>query len=403
MKKGPDRIAIIVQRCHPSITGGSEAHAWQYARLLKDLFAVDVLTTTALNAVSWENELPPGRTEEDGIKVCRFEVEGQRTDYWHGLHARLIADVARERIRRSRTLDYRDGWTIGMQRDFIAKQGPNAPGLWNYIKTNHSDYLALIFVTYLYPTTYFGIEAAADHANTLLVPTLHDEPAAYLSAYRRMARKVRSILWNSEAERRLAFSLWGPLGGQMVSMAIDSDAPEKREATDAPFVLYSGRVDNHKGCGELFDYFIAFKNRYPSNLRLKLTGVSTMEVPHHRDIEFLGFVSNEEKKRLMSGATAFVMPSANESLSIVTLEALAHQTPVLANAHGTVVAEHLAKSRGGLVYSTPESFIAALKEMLTSQDRQGMGRRGRRYVLENYDEKVVRERLIRSIGGHLSR
>ena len=391
-------IAIIVQRWYPSVTGGSEALAWQYATLLRDQFAVDLLTTTARDAVCWTNELPAGRTLEQGVQVHRFEVEAERTSYWHALHTRLIVDAARfHQPHRNGSLDHREGWTISLQRQFIAKQGPYAPALWKYLESNHSEYSALVFMTYLYPTSYFGIEAAAGHPNMLLVPTLHDEPAAYLSAYRRMARSVRSILWNSEEERRLSFELWGPLDGRIVSMAIRS-ALASKDPEQSSFLLYSGRIDHHKGCGELFDFFIEFKKRYPSDLRLKLTGVRSMQVPQHPDIEFLGFVSEEEKTRLMAGAKAFVMPSANESLSIVTLEAMAQETPVLANARGRVVAGHVAKSGGGLSYSSLDSFIAALNLLLTRDEAgQLMGSRGRAYVLEHYDHSVVRDRLFRAI------
>ena len=55
-----NKIAIIVQRCHESVVGGSEAHAWQYATLLKNDFHVDVLTTTAVDAATWSNVLPEG-------------------------------------------------------------------------------------------------------------------------------------------------------------------------------------------------------------------------------------------------------------------------------------------------------------------------------------------------------
>ena len=43
------QIAIVVQRCHESIVGGSESLAWQYAGLLADSYDVEVLTTTAVD------------------------------------------------------------------------------------------------------------------------------------------------------------------------------------------------------------------------------------------------------------------------------------------------------------------------------------------------------------------
>ena len=393
------RIGIVVQRWHPSVTGGSEAHAWQYATLLRDRFRVDLLTTTASDAALWTDEFPPGADKYEGVGILRFRVPERRRPYWHALHTKLIADTKRQHMRKRRCLDHRDGWTVALQREFIAKQGPFAPDLFDYLEKNHSDYEALLFVTYLYPTTYFGIEAAQSHPNTLLVPTLHDEPSAYLSAYQSMARRFRRVLWNSAAERRLAAEIWGPLEGGIVSMAIDCQLAERDLSTE-PFVLYSGRIDPHKGCRRMFDYFIEFKKRHPSPLRLKVTGVATMDIPKHREIEFLGHVPAEMKTRLMRSARAFIMPSENESLSIVTLEAMAQETPILANGEGLVVADHIAKSGGGRLFTDKETFIAGLSD-LTGANRGArlakMGARARDYVLHNYNETAVRERLLENI------
>jgi glycosyltransferase involved in cell wall biosynthesis len=395
------RVAIVVQRWHPAVTGGSENHAWQYAKLLKDQFRVDLLTTTATDATLWRDVLPEGPQEIEGIRILRFRVPEPRRPYWHALHQALISEVESVGPGRRRCLDQRDGWTVALQREFIAKQGPFAPKLFDFLEKHHMDYAALLFVTYLYPTTYFGIEAAHSHPNTLLVPTLHDEAPAYLSTYQHMARKFRRILWNSSAERRLAGELWGPLDGEIVSMPIDCRLAERDASASAtPFVLYSGRVDPYKGCQRMFDYFIEFKKRHPSALRLKITGVATMEIPGHRDIDFLGHVSNEAKTRLMRSARVFIMPSENESLSIVTLEAMAQETPVLAYAHGLVVSEHVLRSGAGRLFTDRETFIAGLSRLIHDNGDTtvgGVGAGGRNYVVNNYNEAVVRQRLVRNI------
>src|SRR4029450_2918853 len=106
-------------------------------------------------------------------------------------------------------------------------------------------------------------------------------------------------------------------------------------------LLYCGRIDPNKGCGDLFENFIRFKQSYPSQLRLILTGKDDIAVPEHPEIEFRGFVTHEEKFRVRGGAALFVMPSAKESFSIVTMEALGQGTPVLASAAGDVLVEHI--------------------------------------------------------------
>src|SRR5688572_10830105 len=86
------KVAIVVQRCHESVVGGSEALAWQYANLLKECYEVDVLTTTAVDAAYWANALPEGLDVCDGVNVRRFKVDIGYTPYRTELFTRMIRD-----------------------------------------------------------------------------------------------------------------------------------------------------------------------------------------------------------------------------------------------------------------------------------------------------------------------
>src|SRR6185437_7345128 len=76
------KVAIVVQRCHESVVGGSESLAWNYATLLRDAYEVDVLTTTATEIAEWANVLPEGREQKDGVNIIRFPVTVGRNSYW---------------------------------------------------------------------------------------------------------------------------------------------------------------------------------------------------------------------------------------------------------------------------------------------------------------------------------
>src|ERR687884_1972938 len=89
------RIAIVVQRCHESVVGGSEALAWQYATLLKDAYQVDVLTTTAVDAAYWTNVLPEGLEEREGINIRRFHVDIGYSPYRTEIFTRMLQDYER--------------------------------------------------------------------------------------------------------------------------------------------------------------------------------------------------------------------------------------------------------------------------------------------------------------------
>ena len=56
-----------------------------------------------------------------------------------------------------------------------------------------------------------------------------------------------------------------------------------------PFAIYIGRIDENKGCDELFDYFQRYAATFPRGLDLVLVGKAVMPVPKHRRIHHLGF------------------------------------------------------------------------------------------------------------------
>ncbi len=399
------RLGIVVQRCHESVVGGAEALAWQYAGLLKDEYEVDVLTTTAVDAAYWANALPEGEEVRDGITIRRFHVDIGYTPYRSRLFGYLLQDFNKYQLGVARDngggKEISQGgkhlpWSISLQEELIRHIGPSSKSLISFIKRNYSRYSTLIFVTYLYPTSYFGL-LQVPPGFALFAPTLHDEQPAYLSAYKHAARRAGSLIWLSEGEQRLSLRLWGKLPGSVVGMQIDATLRAPQQET-TPYLLYSGRIDPNKGCGELFDYFLQFKQEHPSDLRLVLTGKDDIAIPDHPDIDFRGFVSEEEKFALMAGAAVYMMPSGKESFSIVTLEAMAQKAPVLASGASEVIGDHIRRSEAGKIYDEYSGFAAALDELMRDANlRREMGERGREYVLANFTEEIIKRDLLAAV------
>jgi glycosyltransferase involved in cell wall biosynthesis len=390
-----NRVAIVVQRCHEDVVGGSETLAWHYAQLLSNAYEVDVLTTTAIDTSVWANTLPAGTELKDSVRILRFPVTIGRSVYWSLLHKRLMEELGPFAPTRSQEVPQLP-WSIALQEDLIRHQGPYSAPLLRYINEQWRDYRALIFITYLYPTTYFGLQQIPA-GRALFAPTLHDELPAYLPAYKYSAQHARELVWLTSAEARVGQKLWGDLPGRVVSMAIDTQLREPRWMP-APYILYSGRVDPNKGCRELFDYFIRFKQMKPSSLRLVITGKDDIPVPVREDIEFRGFVTPEEKFQLMAGARLFVNPSPNESFSIVTLEAMAQRVPALVNSVSSVLADHVKESGAGRLFSDYQTFAHAVDELTSDEElRSRLGQLGRDYVLSRYQPEIVRRSLISAI------
>lgn len=388
------RVAIVVPRCHQKLVGGAEAHAWQYATLLAGDYAVDVLTTTASDYVTWANDLPEGIEHRDGVAIRRFRVAHGRSGYFHDLHRRLLAHFSAHADAEPAA---RVRWPEALQEEFIRAQGPVCPGLIDHLARHGDDYAAVIFLTYLYPTTYEGARALP-HRRWGLVPTLHDEPPAYFGAYAHMARGVPRILWNTEAERRLGARLWGVDAGRIVAMTV---ATERVAPADdlGPYLLYSGRIDTHKGCAMLVDAFERHAQAHPSDLRLLLTGSDQLGLRTSPAVRYLGFVDDARKLALMAGAVAFVHPSPYESLSIVALEAMAQGTPLIVNGECEILADHVSASGSGFVFRGEDELHRAIDAVraLGASARAEQGRRARAYVLENYSRAQVHARLVEEV------
>ena len=387
------KIAIVVQRCHKDVVGGSESEAWHYANLLKEYFEVHILTTTAIDTDKWSNTLSEGDEFKDGIRIKRFRVSQGRADYWLEIYGRLVNEFENLKLNRpDLKVDERlIRWPVALQEEFIYKQGPYSSSLMDFLTKGSNNYKAVIFFTYLYPTTYFGIYNTPKK-KILFVPTLHNEAPAYLSVYKYMARRARSILWNTKAEFKFGISLWGKLPGSVVGVDVKT---EQFAPVDPgfPYLLYCGRIDVNKGCPQLVDYFLRYKKDHPSDLRLVFTGSDGIGLPSDTNILFKGFVSETEKLKLMSGASIFVMPSPNESFSIVTLEAMAQKTPILASDGSEVIIDHIKKSGGGLLYNDYDSFKYGINFLLENKQKaKDMGEKGRKYVVKNYnDEKIFKK------------
>jgi glycosyltransferase involved in cell wall biosynthesis len=166
----------------------------------------------------------------------------------------------------------------------------------------------------------------------------------------------------------------------------DFPYPSRARQPTRPMILYVGRIDRGKGLEFLIDAVSRLKRYEP---QLVIVGVrtrfaSTLETLATQRgvsecVNFIGYLSEEDKNRLLSEATAFCLPSMYEGASLAILEAMAAGRPVVATRTGGV--PYLVKdgSSGYLVnYADAEALSERLKELILNLDlRETMGKRGR--------------------------
>jgi glycosyltransferase involved in cell wall biosynthesis len=385
-------VAFVVQRYGRGVTGGSETLARALAERLAPALRLTVFTTCARDYVTWRNEDPEGREEEAGVVVRRFAVEEERDLAAFNAFAETLYD---------RPHSEKD------EREWLRRQGPCVPRLVDALREEKDRFGAIVFFTYLYYPTYWGLKAAPERA--VLVPTAHDEPPLRLALYREVFALPRALAFLTAPEERLVrrrFAI-GDRPAAVAGMGVDVPPPpdvagfRARHGIAGPYLLYAGRIDAGKGCAEMLAFYERFRAVYPSAPELVLVGRMALPELRQPGVRYLGYVSEEDKAAAMAGARAVLCPSPYESLSIVLLEAMAVGTPGLVCARSEVLADHARRSNAALYYADVEEFVEAL-DLLVQNDalRDALGANGRTYVAAEYRWDVVLERwrsLLRSI------
>jgi hypothetical protein len=159
--------------------------------------------------------------------------------------------------------------------------------------------------------------------------------------------------------------------------------------------VYVGRIDENKGCRELFNHFNSYLRQKAGKLTLVLIGNSILDIPQHPRIRHLGFLDDTDKFDAIAGAELLIMPSFFESLSMVALEAWALGRPVLANAKCDVLKGQCIRSNAGLYYDSEAEFVETLRAIEFNKWIAGsLGKNGRQYYRDNYDWPVVERKYL---------
>ncbi len=167
-----------------------------------------------------------------------------------------------------------------------------------------------------------------------------------------------------------------------------------------PVIGFVGRLGREKGCHELFATFKTLKEEYPD---LKLLFVGPIEKEETIEPDTLSYfrscediiktdrVSNVEK--YVSAMDVFILPTYREGFGMSVIEASAMEVPV-------VVTEYPGPSSAmepGLTgFSVPvkdtEKLTEAVRKLLSDPEMaKAMGKNGRKYVEEKFEQKKFKE------------
>src|SRR6187401_2965537 len=380
------KLAVVVQRYGADINGGAELHARYIAERLSRHASVEVVTTCARDYVTWKNELPAGVEQVNGITVRRFPVAHERKPHDFGRRSVQVFD---------------ERHSIADEIGWLDSEGPASPALVRHVEQAAADLDFVVLFSYRYYHAWHLARRIPGKA--VIVPTAERDPAIGLSIFGPVLRGVRGLMYNSPEERAMIHAATNNASVPWVVVGVGSEVPERTDPErfrrkfkiKRPFAIYIGRIDENKGCPELFSHFQRYAAAFPRGLDLVLIGSAIIEVPKHPRIHHLGFLDDRDKFDALAASDLLIMPSYYESLSMVALEAWALGRPVLANAHCDVLKGQCIRSNAGLYYENYEEFVEALYSLESNGPLHArLGRNGRDFFARNYAWPVIERKYL---------
>jgi glycosyltransferase involved in cell wall biosynthesis len=378
------RLACVVHRYGPDITGGSEAHCRAIAERLAERHDVTVLTTCARSYVTWRNAYPPGESRVNHVRTLRFRVARARNLHaFRDISDRVFTGVASD----------------AEQARWFDENGPVVPSLVQHLSARAGDYDRVLFWSYRYYPAFHGVQAVPDRA--VLVPTAEEDPLIHAPILASYFARPRAFAFLTPEERDLVTARIPAPGPPLavIGAGLEPAALPDRALLDArgipdTFLLYVGRIERNKGCETLLRYFAAYLASGGPPIPLVMAGPAIMAIPDHPLIRPLGYVPDALRDALLAHARALVVPSPYESLSMVLLEAWNRGVPGLVNGRCRVLKGQVERANGGLYYANVREFYEGLQQLVREADlARTLGAQGREYVDREYRWPIVLERL----------
>ncbi len=386
------KLAYVVPRYGAQVIGGAEYGARMLAERLVSLagWDVEVLTTCALDARTWADELASGTSSEAGVAVHRFPVTGTRHPHFDRLSPAVLHDT--------------EGAAGAAEAEWIERQGPVSPALLDAIRSTDADLIA--FYPYLYHPTVAGVPLAAGRA--VMHPAAHDEAPIRLPLFRDVFSRVDGFVFQTDGERELVEGLFPIAHRRQIVLGLGVEPGEgdpvaaaaAHSLGDRPYLVCIGRVDDGKGATTLTSFFAAYKQRHPGPLALVLVGPVVDRPDPHPDIVVTGPVDEPTKWGVLRGATALVNPSGYEAFSLVLVEAWSAGVPVLVNERCAATREHVERSGGGFAFDSYARFELAVERLVADDElRHHLAAAGEAYVADRFLWPAVIDRYTAFLEG----
>lgn len=246
---------------------------------------------------------------------------------------------------------------------------------------------------------------------TAIVGTFHIFPAGWLSRFGsrllRLAlaysgRRFHKMLAVSQASADFARSAYG-LDPQVLPNAVEISRFRVANPEEQKDIVFLGRLVERKGARELLEAFNLLSQEMP-DVKLKIAGKGALDADLKKyvrvndlsgRVEFLGFISEEEKARLLAGAAIACFPSLyGEAFGIVLIEAMAAGAGVVLGGDNPGYRSVLGEQEVLLVNPKDKEELATrLKLLLTDKKLAD--------ILHDWQESTIKQYDVATVGRQL--
>jgi glycosyltransferase involved in cell wall biosynthesis len=267
------------------------------------------------------------------------------------------------------------------------------------VTTFHSPYFADSYATKIIDTHSFltkilGISSYPDEKKLIfssqVISTVSESVASALVNCYGVERRAVMVLGNAVSDLFLE-------GGR--------DTPKQR---DDHLILYTGRLDYHKGVIDLVRSMKLVTRNVP-NAKLVIMGKGPLlssirkeiaDLDLQKSVEVRGFLTQEEVLNVSLHASIFVLPSYHEGLPTSVLEAMACQLAVIATSvRGNI--DIVKNGETGILVPPrePKALACAITYLLQNRDqREKLAKRGRKLVEEKFTLDKLADGVLSAYG-----
>lgn len=233
-----------------------------------------------------------------------------------------------------------------------------------------------------------------------------------------ISRRLQSLVYSAADEVIVLSAYWQKelqryIDQEKITVIPNAVDPEEYSPSFDPtpaHIMFVSDLIPRKGVKEFLEAIEIIQQKSSSNLRISIAGKGPLSTDvdktseKYGDVEYLGYISEEEKREMLSKGSIYVLPSYAEGLPISLLEAMAGGNAVVTTKVGSIP-EVITSENGILVEPGDADQLAdALLHLLESPETvERMAHTNRDVVETKYSWSSVSNQLQERYQAHVTR